>query len=188
VTPTPSAAPAESAAASPPPVTIVVTGSPRPKPKPPAPLPLPNLNMAYPNFKTTIVYTIAPTDRCATCQMVRITVSPTGEVLIERGNWDAAGLKWRYRGATSRVKRNTANAFAAALEVERPVGEKSRVVTGLACDMPIRDDSLTIEWIEFGRKDRLTVKLDCTVQGDSRTVERLRRMPNILGLPTIAVP
>lgn len=164
-----------------PPEPIVVTGSIPRQPKPPVP-------PISPDTTATIAFTINPTQQCPTCQAVRITVSPTGEVLIERGNWDNVHRDWRYQRTRTKVKRNRANAFAQALNGDRPMGERTLRTAGLACDSHTRDDSLTIQWIEFGRRDRLHVKFDCGMKSDSTLAERLRKVPNVLGIRQITAP
>jgi len=184
VSPAPAALPAQATPTAQPEVEaepIVVTGAVPRKPKPPVP-------PVYPNTSATIAFTIRPTQNCPTCQLSKISVSPTGQVLIELGHWNNVHREWDYQHYGAKVKRNTANAFAASLNAIRPVGAATRRIAGLACNTPTRDDGLTIEWIEFGRRDFLDVTFDCSASGDSQLAQQLRHAPNILGLPRIAVP
>jgi hypothetical protein len=153
----------------------MVTGTVPRKPKP----------KVYPDTTATIVFTITPAGTCPSCQLTKITVSPTGEVLIEVGHWDAVQRDWDYQHYKAKVKRNTANAFAASLKADRPSGEATLNTPGLACGMPTRDAGLTIQWLEFGRRDHLNVVFDCPGSGGHETAQRLRRAPDTLGLRRI---
>lgn len=166
-----------------PPITVERTRPPRPKPPPPPPPPV-----VYPNTEATIAFTMRPAEHCATCQTVKITVSPTGEVLVERGAWDITQQDWKYEHATSKVKRPKVNAFAANLNFDRPIGNKALTTPGVDCRLSTREESLTIEWMEYGRHDQLDVTFDCSAGGDTQLAQRLRHMPNVLGLRKIAVP
>lgn len=170
------------AAASPPPESssqpIMVTGTVLRKPKP----------KIYPDTTATIVFTITPAGTCPSCQLTKITVSPTGEVLIEVGHWDAVQSDWDYQHFKAKVKRNTANAFAASLKTDRPSGEETLHTAGLACGMPTRDAGLTIQWLEFGRRDHLNVVFDCPASGAPQNAQRLRHTPDMLALRRITAP
>lgn len=167
---------------APPPETtsapILVTGAVPRKPKP----------QIFPDTSATIVFTVTPAGTCPQCRLTKITVSPTGEVLIELGHWDAVQRDWDYQHYKARVKRNAANAFAAGLKADRPTGEASVHMSGLACTLPTRDAGLTIQWLEFGRRDRLNVVFDCPASGDRQTAQRLRHAPDVLALRRIAAP
>jgi len=175
--------PAATAAAPPEPAPepIVVSGKIARKPAPPAP-------PVYPNNAATIAFAIRPAENCPTCQNVKITASPTGQVLIEVSNWDNIHRDWKYQRSRAKVTRNTANAFAASLNAVRPVGEQALGVGGLRCGAASRDDGLTIDWIEYGRRDRLNVRFDCSGAGDSRLAQRLRHAPDVLGLRKLIAP
>jgi hypothetical protein len=163
---------------------IVVTGLTPRKPPPPPPPPPP----VYPNTSATIAFAVHPPENCPTCRNLKITVSPTGQVLIELGSWDDVHRDWKYQRSRAKVSRNTANAFAASLDAVRPVGARALRTGGVACAAAQRDEGLTIEWIEFGRRDQLDVTFDCTDAVDGPAADRLRHAPDVLGLRRIAAP
>ncbi len=179
--------PPQPPAATPPPAPeaepepIVVSGSVPRKPRPPVP-------PVYPDTSATIVFTVRPAQNCATCLISKISVSPTGQVLIETGHWNALHRDWDYTHEKTRVKRNAVLAFAASLSAVRAAGQNSLRLAGPACAAASRDDGLTIEWLEFGRRDLLTVQFDCAGSGDRQLADRLRHAPNMLGLKKVAVP
>lgn len=179
--PEPAPEPTPEPSPEPAPEPIVVTGAVPRKPKPPVP-------PVYPDTAATIVFTIRPARTCPTCQISKITVSPTGQVLIEYGHWDEVQRDWDYKHYRAKVRRNTANAFAAGLTAVRPVGQRALRTAGLACAAAARDDGVTIEWIEYGRRDLLDVTFDCAAPGDAQLAQRLRRAPDVLGLKRIAAP
>ncbi|WP_395396024.1 hypothetical protein WBP07_22090 (plasmid) [Novosphingobium sp. BL-8A] len=120
--------------------------------------------------------------------MSKITVSPTGEVLIEFGRWDAVHNDWDYQHSRAKVKRRTADAFAASLSEFRPKGEPTVSATVPQCDQSTRNAGLKIEWIEFGRRDQLDVPFDCSVRSDNQIAQKILGAPAILGLQRIGVP
>lgn len=157
---------------------IVVTGLTPRKPPPPV----------YPNTSATIAFAVHPAENCPTCRNLKITVSPTGQVLIELGSWDDVHRDWKYQRSRAKVSRNTANAFAASLDAVRPVGAKALHTGGVACAAAQRDEGLTIEWIEFGHRDQLDVTFDCADAVDGPAADRLRHAPDVLGLRRVAAP
>jgi hypothetical protein len=78
------------------------------------------------------VVTVSPPSACKDCETVRLSVSPTGEVLIERGQWDVIHQKWDYRRTPTKTKAQNAAAFIAAMAPDRPLGSRPFRATKLA--------------------------------------------------------
>jgi hypothetical protein len=118
---------------------------------------------------------------------VKLSVAPSGQVLIERGYWASADhSNWHYKRSRAEVSPARAAAFAARLSEARPAGIQS---IGSGCPAPATGaGGLSIEWIEGDRHDRLTVTFGCRSGQDSQVAERLRHAPDLLGLSQLAFP
>lgn len=200
IVPAPSLAAAQPAKAEPParapmpeaPAQVALAPAPAPA-APPADQPSPASTETAPaanpiTDQAIIVFANAPGTHCSTCETVKISVAPSGGVLIERGHWDSGHRAWRYRRAMAHVEPARAVDFAARLGAYRQAGE--RVLTGgTACPGPSAgDDGLTIEWIAASRHDLLTVRFGCPAGRASSLAETLRHAPDLLGLRQVAFP
>jgi hypothetical protein len=118
---------------------------------------------------------------------VKLSVAPSGQVLIERGYWASADhSNWHYKRSRDEVSPARAAAFAASLNADRPAGVQT---IGNGCPAPTTGaGGLSIEWIEADRHDRLTVSFGCPSGNGSQVAERLRHAPDLLGLRQFAFP
>lgn len=154
---------------------------------PPAPAPTaPAAATAPATDDAIIIFANTPGAHCGTCETLKISVAPSGQVLIERGSWASATHgNWRYKRSRADVGPSRAAAFAASLSAHRPVGEQ---LAGGRCSAPATgDDGLSIEWIEANRHDRLVVKFGC-VADNAQIAEGLRHAPDSLGLRQLDFP
>lgn len=177
------APPQTPAAAEPVPAPIVpVPAAPRPAD------PAPRAVAASGNDSAVIVFANSPGAHCGSCETLKISVAPSGQVLIERGYWAENHSSWRYKRSVAHVGATRAAAFAASLSGNRPDG--AQALAGIAdCPGPVGEQGgLAIEWIEAERHDRLTVNFSCPPGRNSPTAEQLRHAPELLGLRQIAVP
>lgn len=127
--------------------------------------------------------TVSPPSECKDCETVRLSVSPTGEVLIERGNWDMIHQKWVYRRTPTKTRPRNANAFIAALDGDRPLGIKA--VSGNAgCTAPESDagGSVALRWVDGLRDDRLNVSFACAPYAGSTWERHVREAAALLSL------
>ena len=111
---------------------------------------------------------------------MKLSVAPSGKVLIERGEWDTGHRNWRYWRSSANAGPARAAAFAASLAAVRPVGE--HVLAGDATCPAADDAGLTIEWISAERHDLLTFKHGCLAAQPSPLAETLRHAPELLSL------
>ena len=126
---------------------------------------------------TIIIFANVPGARCGACETIKMSVAPSGKVLIERGY--GAEESWRYKRSTAHVRAERAAAFAARLAAMRPVGRQD-----LACPAPGQGEGLNIEWIEAGRHDQLTLAPGC----DTASLAALLHAPDLLGLSQVTFP
>jgi hypothetical protein len=124
--------------------------------------------------RAIIMFSNTPGAQCAACETLKISVAPSGKVLIERGRWTGANRDWRYRKSVAHVSPARAAAFAARVNAWRPTGDKA-----LGSCPASSGDGLLVEWIATERHDRLAVTFACS---DARAAEALRRAPDLLGL------
>ena len=144
--------------------------------------------VAAPASAAAIITVInSPGTRCGTCDTQKISVAPSGQVLIEHGRW-AAGGNWRYKRSVAHVGPVRAAAFAAGLNGDRPSG--SRLMTdGDTCPgVATANDGMVVEWIEAERHDRLTLRFNCPVARHGEVAERLRHAADALGLREVVWP
>ena len=135
-----------------------------------------------------IIFTNTPGEHCGTCETVKISVAPSGKMLIEHGGWDSDHRNWRYWRTVADVGPARAAAFAASLKADRPTGEQV-LASGATCSAPTtQDDGLRIEWLAAQRHDLLTAKFNCPAQRDSQLADRLRHAPDLLGLRQLRFP
>ena len=135
-----------------------------------------------------IVFTNTPDARCRACETLKITVTPSGTVLMERGEWLGDHRNWRYKRSVAHVGPARAAQFAASLSGDRPVGDQL-LISGPTCPGPAsEDDGLVIEWIDADQHDQLTFNFRCPARRDSPVAERLRRAPDLLGVSQIVFP
>lgn len=127
-----------------------------------------------PADKAIIMFSNTPGPHCAACDTIKISVAPSGKVLIERGRWTGANRDWRYRKSVARVSPARAAAFAARVNAYRPAGDKA-----LGTCPASSGDGLVMEWIAAERQDRLTVTFACS---DAQAAQALRSAPDLLGL------
>ncbi|WP_206241321.1 hypothetical protein [Novosphingobium terrae] len=147
---------------------------------PPPPPPAAPAEAAAPGSANAIVtFASTPGTHCGACETLKISVSPGGKVLIERGHF-SGGSDWRYRRYTARVKPEQAAAFSARLTAYRPQGRQLA-----ACTAPAgRDSGVVVEWFEMGRHDQLNVSFACNAQ----IAEAMRSAPDLLGLKQLDFP
>lgn len=133
-----------------------------------------------------IIFANIPGAHCVTCETLKLSVAPSGQVLMERGSWAAGRRDWHYRRSRTQVTPARAVAFAASLSADRPAGDSRK---GAGCATPATgDEGLSIEWIDAGRHDRLIAKFGCAGDGSSQIAERLRHAPDLLGLRSLILP
>lgn len=135
----------------------------------------------------TIIFANLPGARCGSCETLKISVTSSGQVLMERGYWTGDHSKWSYKRTVAHVGAERAAAFAASLSADRPSGARL-LDGGIACMAAVQDDGLAVEWIEAERHDRLTVKYTCPAGRNTPVAERLRRAPDLLGLRGVVFP
>ena len=134
-----------------------------------------------------IVFANSPGARCGTCDTLKISVAPSGQVLVEHGQWAGASHTWRYKRSVAHVGPARAAAFAAGLSGDRPTG--TRLTSGAPClGAAAEEDGLIIEWIEAERHDMLTFQFGCPAGRNSQMAERLRHAPDLLGLRGLVWP
>lgn len=145
------------------------------------PPPAPPAEPATPGSANAIVtFASTPGTQCGACETVKISVSPGGKVLIERGHFNGNNSDWRYRRYPARVAPDRAAAFAARLAAYRPQGRQLA-----ACTAPAgRDSGVIVEWFEMGRHDQLNVTFAC----DPQIAEAMRSAPELLGLKQLDFP
>jgi hypothetical protein len=135
-----------------------------------------------------IIYANTHGAHCGTCETLKLSVAPSGQVLVERGYWGAGHNNWRYKRSVAQVGPDRAAAFAASLSGDRPAGAQV-LASSVACPVPAADnDGLVIEWIEAERHDLLTLKFGCPAGRNSELAARLRHAPDLLGLRELAFP
>jgi hypothetical protein len=130
-----------------------------------------------------IIFANTPGTHCGACETLKISVAPSGKVLIERGHWTGGNADWRYRKSVAHVPPARAAAFAARVNAYRPVGTSA----GPAC-AATADDGVALEWIGADRHDRLTVTFACAGQPNSQMADALRHAPDLLGLRQLDFP
>jgi hypothetical protein len=152
-----------------------------PTPMAPPPPPAPPAEPATPGSANAIVtFASTPGTQCGACETVKISVSPGGKVLIERGHFNGNNSDWRYRRYPARVSPDRAAAFTARLAAYRPQGRQMAT-----CSAPAGQDSgVTVEWFEMGRHDQLNVTFAC----DAQVAEAMRSAPELLGLKQLDFP
>lgn len=178
------AARGESAESSPPPAPPaqpVPILAPTPEPVAAASEP-PDTASAPATSDAIVVFTDTPGKPCDTCETLKISVAPSGKVLIERTHWIDEHAKWQYKHAKAYVGPERAAAFAASLRADRPAGQRLLGGTSGCQDVGAGDGGLAIEWIEAGRDDQLNVKFGCALPRNSALAERLLHAPDLLGL------
>jgi hypothetical protein len=125
-----------------------------------------------------IVFANLPGTRCGACETVKISVQPSGKVLIERGH--GAQESWRYRRSLARTRPERAAAFAARLAALRPQGKQD-----LTCAAPTtQDQGVSVEWIEGDRHDQLTIAPGC----GNASLATLMQAPDLLDLHQLVFP
>jgi hypothetical protein len=179
--PPPVATRGEDADGSPPDGSFAPAIIPPREPPPPPPAQTPRAPLAPATDRAVIVFTDTPGERCLGCETVKISVAPSGRVLIERSSWTRE-QKWRYKRSTANAGPERAAAFAAGLRDDRPAGSGTLPSSTACPDPAAQDGGLVIEWIEAGRDDQLTVRFDCALPRNNPLAERLRRAPDLLGL------
>jgi hypothetical protein len=163
-----------------------------PAPETPANAPAPEPAIGPATDSAIIILANTPGARCGACETVKISVAPSGQVLIERGHW--AGVNnWSYKRSVVHVGATRAAAFAASLSADRPTGQ--HVQTGGAnCPSAsanggaAQSGGLVVEWIEADRHDLLNVPSGCRAGPGSQVAERLRHAPDLLGLHGLVFP
>lgn len=164
-TPRVKAAPAQVAPVAPPRIVAIPLGAASHAPAPSVPL-------ALPREPATLVFTHSPDPRCTDCETLKLTVSPSGEVLIERSHWDQGHIKWHYRRTTARTTPDRAASFAAFLAAPcQPSGPASATPS---------ETTVTVGWIAPSGTGQQTLAGPCAA--------RLAPAPDRLGLPQLALP
>lgn len=188
-TPVAQAEPALPAAPTPmaPPTREAVPLSDAPVAPAPAPqAPLTTAPAAVPSSPSAIViFANVPGAPCGNCETLRISVAPSGKILIERGH--GAQESWRYRRSIAHVRPDRAKAFLARVAAARPMGQQTWAA-GPACPANAPGDALSIEWIEAERHDELTVPLGCEARREDATISALLHAPDLLGLSQLVFP
>ncbi|MDE2301662.1 MAG: hypothetical protein KGK11_03795, partial [Sphingomonadales bacterium] len=138
-------------------------------PAPPAPEPDADTD-------TVVVFTNIPPARCTRCATLKITVVPNGQLMIERGRWDASHSVWEHRRTYAAEPMARAAAFVARLAGWR--GAADSTCTDFA------QGGVAIEWIAPGRQDRVRLSFACL----GAASEALRRAPDVLGRRDIVFP
>ncbi|MFD2783699.1 hypothetical protein ACFS32_24690 [Novosphingobium pokkalii] len=126
---------------------------------------------------------MSPPSACKDCETVRLSVSPTGEVLIERGQWDVIHQKWDYRRTPTKTKAQNAAAFIAAMAPDRPLGVKA-ISGNEACTATTGDagGGVALRWVDGLRDDRLTVSFACAPYAGSTWERHVRDAAALLKL------
>ncbi len=149
-------------------------------PAPPPPPAAPVAEAAPGSASAIVTFASTPGTQCGACESLKISVSPGGKVLIERGHFTGSNTDWRYRRYTARVTPERAAAFSARLAAYRPQGRQLA-----ACTAPAGSDSgVIVEWFEMGRHDQLNVSFACNAQ----IAEAMRSAPDLLGLKQLDFP
>jgi hypothetical protein len=141
-------------------------------------------NAAPASANAIVIFSNVTGGRCGDCQTLKISVAPSGKILIERGR--GAEESWRYRRSVAHVRPDRAAAFAARLAAVRPLG-KQVLAGGPACPAA-QGDALAIEWIEAERHDELTVPLGCGARREDAAIAALLHAPDLLGLHQLDFP
>ncbi|MBC2667260.1 hypothetical protein H7F51_17210 [Novosphingobium flavum] len=129
-----------------------------------------------------IILTLAPAADCPTCRTLKYSVTPSGSVLIESSGWKADHSKWDYKHRTVEVGRDHAAALAASLGADRPSGNKAVGGDATCRGRTGESGAMTVEWIQAGRIDRLSLAEACPGAADGQLAQRLRHVPEQLGL------
>ncbi|MDE1918683.1 MAG: hypothetical protein KGJ57_22025 [Sphingomonadales bacterium] len=162
------------------------TAAPEPSPGKAADAAVATVPAAVPGSPSAIViFSNVPGTHCGDCETLRISVAPSGKILIERGH--GAEESWRYRRSVAHVRPDRAKAFLARVAAVRPMGRET-LAAGPACPAGARDDALAIEWIEAERHDELTVPLSCGARREDSAISALLHAPDLLGLRQLVFP
>jgi|GEM_PF-5654038 len=160
---------------APPPAVPAKVARVRPEaPLPVQPRPMPMASAPAAINLSTIVITATPAPACAQCETIKMTVSPVGDVLVERSSWDAGHRKWRYRRFPQRTTPAKAAAFATALASDRPLGVKAASGDEACADGATGGATLALRWIDGARDDRLDLRFACSAYAGSAWDARIR--------------
>ena len=129
-----------------------------------------------------MIVTVSPPTACKDCETVRLSVSPTGEVLIERGSWDIVHQKWVYRRTPTKTRGQNADAFIAALAGDRPLGVKAISGTEGWTATGDAGGNVALRWVDGMRDDRLTVSFACAPYAGSTWERHVRDAAALLKL------
>ena len=137
--------------------------------------------------RVVIVFANIAGKQCNQCQTVKLSVAPSGRVLFETTRATPTGDDWHYNRHMYRTDPANVAAFVAQLSTYRPAGE--RTTQAAACPAPAtRDDGLSIEWLEAGRRDRLVLDFGCDAGRNSQIAQALRHAPDLLRLRQLTLP
>lgn len=133
--------------------------------------------------RAVIVFANITGENCGACDRVKLSVTPSGEVLIEH---TYLASDWRYRRQITHVPPASAAAFANRLSALRLSPDQADAP---ACTGPApQDDGVMIEWIEAGRHDQFTFRFGCAARRNSALADMLRHAPDALGLRRVVFP
>jgi hypothetical protein len=168
-----------------------VTEVPEQSPPPPAPAPVATTDKAAAAPAATdavIVFANIPGTQCGACETLKISVTPSGSVLIERGHWDSGHTSWHYERSKAQVGPARAADFAGRVGAYRAAGDQT-LAGGPACPEPVaEDDGLTIEWVAAGQYDQARFNFGCPARRASQLADTLRHAPDVLGLRQLVFP
>ena len=135
-----------------------------------------------------IVFANTPGANCGACETLKVSVAPSGRILIERSHSAGDNREWQYKRSIANVGPAGAAAFAARLSAYRPAGAPVPTSDADCASAATLDDGLVIEWIEAGRHDQLAVNFRCPAQRNSPLADILRHAPDALGLRQLVFP
>lgn len=135
--------------------------------------------------RAVIIFSNIPGSNCGACEKVKISVAPSGKVLIERIYLSG---EWHYKRQITTVLQENAAAFAARLNAYRLPADQARASAPACAESDARDDGVAVEWIESGRRDRFTFTFGCAARRNSPLAEFLRHAPDVLALPPVVFP
>lgn len=154
----------------------------------PALAPSPPLTVVPAPTTAIIVFANTAGTHCGACETLKISVAPSGRILIERSHSAGDNREWQYKRSIANVGPAAAAAFAAKLSAYRPMGAPVSASDADCATPATPDDGLVIEWIEAGRHDQLTVNFSCPARGNSPLADMLRHAPDALGLRQLVFP
>ena len=135
--------------------------------------------------RAIVIFANVPGAQCGRCETVKISVAPSGQVLIERTY--LAG-SWHYKHQFAHVEPARAAAFAARLSAYRGGGGQPMANASTCAAPATAGDGVSVEWLEAGRRDRFAFNFACTRDSDRQVADALRHAPDLLGLGWLAIP